>query len=285
MAAHRSAGLRGLQDHETPRSVWCGAGAVSAAVSRADRRQADRLAGEFPGRSGGPAARRRRRTVNMSSAGGGLRSAAPGLSPAVTRSRARDHGHRHARRLALDQVRGGGDLVGDRVQGDLQRVAEAVLGAPESTKGRTPAAPIAVSVCPIRHARPSVSVMTTPMCAPGRARSAFRSRRADSSGSSGSRTTVPGGVLEASSARRGEHQALPGLALMRASPRRATTRTVSASIAASRSPWTTRPSAWPRSSTSPRRCCRLVGHRRRPRSARPGPRPARSPGARECPGR
>lgn len=67
-----------------------------------------------------------------------------------------------------------------------------------SRSGSSPAAPIAVSVCPVRQARPSVSLMITPTLIPRRASTACRSLRAESSGSAGSRTTVPGAVLEVS---------------------------------------------------------------------------------------
>ncbi len=111
-----------------------------------------------------------------------------------------------------------------------------------SRTGSTPAAPIAVSVWPARHGRPMVSVTTTPTVTPSRPRSALRSRRADSSGSSGSSTTVPGAVLDSST----PAAAITSPCLVSeivVAPRLATTRTVSAAIASSRDIAVTRPSA------------------------------------------
>ena len=107
-----------------------------------------------------------------------------------------------------------------------------------STTG-TPAAPIATSVWPCRHGRPSVSVTTTPT----RRRSAPRGRRAcagaEASGSSGSSSTVPSATLLASTPAAAPHDAEPVLddaGDAAAGWRRvATTRTVSAVIACSRS--------------------------------------------------
>ena len=111
-----------------------------------------------------------------------------------------------------------------------------------SRSGASPAAPIAVSVWPVRHGRPMVSVMITPTLTPRRSPSALRSRRAEPSGSSGSSTTVPGAVLELSTPAAASTR--PCLvSTIRVGPRRATTRTVSASMACSRSARTTRPSA------------------------------------------
>ena len=80
------------------------------------------------------------------------------------------HGHRDRGQLALDQIRRGGDLVGDRDLGDHQFVAVAVDGAGIAVQNRDAAAPIATSVWPLRHARPMVSVMTTPTVTPRRSR-------------------------------------------------------------------------------------------------------------------
>ncbi len=86
--------------------------------------------------------------------------------PRTTRDRA-------AGELALHQVGGRGDLVGERRRGDRQLVAVAVRGARRGRRARrVPAAPIARSVCPSRQARPAVSVTTTATLQPGaRARS------------------------------------------------------------------------------------------------------------------
>ena len=73
----------------------------------------------------------------------------------------------------------------------------------------------------------------TPTSTPSLARSAVRSRLADSSGSSGSSTTVPGAVLDASTPAAAMTNPA-GSATIVVGPRRATTRTVSASIASSR---------------------------------------------------
>ncbi len=67
-----------------------------------------------------------------------------------------------------------------------------------SSRTRTPAAPIATSVSPSRQGRPKVSVTITPTSTPSASRSPSRMPRAEASESSGSSSTVPGGVLEAS---------------------------------------------------------------------------------------
>ena len=87
-----------------------------------------------------------------------------------------------------------------------------------------------------------MSVISTPMRTPRRSISAFRSLRAEPSGSSGNSTTVPGGVLEASTPAAASTSPCRVSTILVA-PRRATTRTDSASMACSRSTWTTRPSA------------------------------------------
>lgn len=84
---------------------------------------------------------------------------------------------------------------------------------------------------------------TTPTSTPRASRSPSRIVRADASGSSGSNSTVPDGVLEASTPAAAITSPCRFSTILSA-PRRATTRTVSASIAASRSlASTTRPSA------------------------------------------
>src|SRR5947207_2660284 len=55
-----------------------------------------------------------------------------------------------------------------------------------------PAMPMATLVCPSRHARPNVSVMTTATVARARFAISSRMRAAEASGSRGSRTTVSG---------------------------------------------------------------------------------------------
>ncbi len=101
---------------------------------------------------------------------------------------------------------------------------------------------MALSVCPARHGLPIVSVTITPMLRPVRGCSALRSRRADSSGSSGSSTTVPGAVLDSSTPAAARTRPCRVCAIVVA-PRLATTRTVSASMACSREAAITRPSA------------------------------------------
>jgi len=56
-----------------------------------------------------------------------------------------------------------------------------------STTPATPAIPMATSVTPRRQGRPNVSLTTTPTSTPSRARNPSRMRRAERSGSSGSR--------------------------------------------------------------------------------------------------
>jgi hypothetical protein len=87
-----------------------------------------------------------------------------------------------------------------------------------------------------------VSVTTTPTRTPVRPRSALRIRRADSSGSSGSSTTVPGAVLDSSTPAAAITKPCLVCAIV-VGPRLATTRTVSAAIASSRVMAATRPSA------------------------------------------
>ena len=111
-----------------------------------------------------------------------------------------------------------------------------------SSSGSMPATPTARSVWPVRQARPAVSVSTTATLRPMSSCTRSRRARAEASGSSGRSTTWPGVTLEAST---------PAAAITRprwfstieVGPRRATTRTVSSWIAASRSPGRTRPSA------------------------------------------
>ena len=62
-----------------------------------------------------------------------------------------------------------------------------------SSSTRTPAAPTVMSVSPSRHARPAVSVTSTPRRTPNRACSPARSARADASGPTGRSSTVPSG--------------------------------------------------------------------------------------------
>src|SRR5262249_15879497 len=156
--------------------------------------------------------------------------------------------HRYLPRLALDQVAGGGDLVGHGGDRDLERVAERVRLATVVAQRHHPRPPHRAARLPHPprppppDGLPTGSVTTTPPVPPSRARSALRSRRADSSGSSGSSTTVPGAVLDASTPAAASTKPCRVCAMV-VGPRLATTRTVSDAIASSRDADTTRPSA------------------------------------------
>src|SRR5690606_34844907 len=108
-----------------------------------------------------------------------------------------------------------------------------------SAIGWKPATPIAMSAMPRRQGRPTVSVTTTPGRTPSRAFRPRRSRRADSSGSSGSSSTVPFGTLLASMPAAASTSPWWVSTMRMTEPsgfsRRATSRTDSASIRASRS--------------------------------------------------
>ena len=67
-----------------------------------------------------------------------------------------------------------------------------------SSRQTRPATPMALSVRPLRQARPIVSVTTTANRAPSEAVRLIRSRRAEASGSTGRSTTVPASTLLAS---------------------------------------------------------------------------------------
>ena len=117
----------------------------------------------------------------------------------------------------------------------------------KSSSGAMPAAPIAESVRPSRHGRPIVSVTTTPTVTPWSRCQAARSARAEASGSTGRSTTVPAGVFDASTPAAAMTKPC-AVSTIRVTPRGvwrvATTRTVSAVIASSRSSAATvRPSA------------------------------------------
>src|SRR4051812_24205098 len=93
-----------------------------------------------------------------------------------------------------------------------------------------PAAPTATSVRPSRHARPKVSLTTTATSTPRSSASRCRRSRAEASASSGSSTSASPGTLEASMPAAATTQPCR-VSTMRSGPRRATTRTDSASIA------------------------------------------------------
>ena len=101
-----------------------------------------------------------------------------------------------------------------------------------------PATPIATSVVPRRHGRPKESLTIT--ATPSRS----LRRAAESSGSSGSKTSVPGsGAFEASTPA-AAHTKPCRVSAMTSSPRRRTIRRASLSTSSSFSPRTTRPSAF-----------------------------------------
>ena len=66
---------------------------------------------------------------NRSARGGRTRVPAPAVGVDDQMPEAADHRQRPARQLALGQVGGGGQLVGQRHRGDLERVAVAILAA------------------------------------------------------------------------------------------------------------------------------------------------------------
>ncbi len=114
-----------------------------------------------------------------------------------------------------------------------------------STTAGRPSHPIATFTTPVRHARPKVSVTTTARSrTSSRADSRARSLAALASGSSGSRASDPASTFEASTPAFAQTKPCAVSAITR-SPRRATTRTVSAETASVRStPRTMRPSAF-----------------------------------------
>src|SRR5262249_45710727 len=136
---------------------------------------------------------------NMSSAGGLISARPPGPSSSVTRS-ARPRTIATGMPLVLALTRSAAAAISSATAATVtsSRVPNVSGRRRWWSTGSTPAAPIAASVCPARQGRPSVSVTMTPTLAPSRSRRALRSLRAEPSGSSGSSTTVPGGVLELS---------------------------------------------------------------------------------------
>ena len=179
----------------------------------------------------------------MSSSAGLMMARAPGPSGSVTSpARPRTTATGTCRDLPL--TRSAAEAISSATAATVtSRMLPNVSGSPRwSRSGLTPAAPMALSVCPARHGRPIVSVTSTPRLTPVRSCSALRSRRADSSGSSGSSTTVPGAVLDSSTPAAARTRPCRVCAMV-VGPRRATTRTVSASMACSREAVTTRPSA------------------------------------------
>ena len=153
-----------------------------------------------------------------------------------------------------------------------------------------PAQPMATSVRPRRHVRPNVSDTMTATSTPARARTPSRMRRAERSGSTGSRAAQPSSTLERSTPALA-HTKPWAVSVITRSPRRRSTRTVSASTTA----W------WPRGSSGSMRDQPVLGlrhdllrdddarRRRAGRRARPGRRRRssrrgrRPDGSRRCP--
>ena len=122
---------------------------------------------------------------NRSSSGGRITSAT-GTFGRVPRQAAHDDDRLRLRRLALQQRRGGGDLVGEADDADLQGAAEQVgLAAQVDQRRDARREPIATPAVPRRQGRPKLSLMTTPTSRRSRA-SAARIASADPSGSTGS---------------------------------------------------------------------------------------------------
>src|SRR4051794_30137367 len=99
-----------------------------------------------------------------------------------------------------------------------------------SSSAATPAAPTATSVSPSRQVRPNVSLTTTATSTPSSSRSRPRSPRAEASASSGRSTRASLPTLEASMPAAATTQPCR-VSTIRNGPRRATTRTVSPSMA------------------------------------------------------
>ena len=136
---------------------------------------------------------------NMSSSAGRTRAAAPGPSASVTSS-GRPRTMATGICVVLAFTRSAAAAISSATAATVtsSRLPKVSASPRWSRSGASPAAPMAVSVWPVRHGRPRVSLTITPTVSPRRAPMAARSRRAESSGSSGSSTTVPGAVLELS---------------------------------------------------------------------------------------
>ncbi len=179
----------------------------------------------------------------MSSPAGLISAAAPGPSASVTNS-ASPRTTATGMPVVFPLTRSAAAAISSATAATVtsSRLPNVSLLPRWSRTGMTPAAPMAASVWPIRQGLPRVSVTITPIRTPRRPARALRSRRAEASGSSGSRATIPGGVLELSTpAAASTRPCLVSTIL--AGPRCATSRTVSASMACSRSAVMRRPSA------------------------------------------
>ena len=128
-------------------------------------------------------------------AGAGLRAVVGGDVP----SGAADQHRGLHRVLGPRQIGGRCQFVGDRDPRRLELAAARIVRPRQSSSAARPAQPMATSTWPLRHARPKESVIRTAGATSRRSRSPARSRRAESSGSTGSRITVSSsGALEAS---------------------------------------------------------------------------------------
>ena len=175
---------------------------------------------------------------------------APGRSSDPTRSaRPRTTATGSPAALPFTRSAADGQLVGDARHRHDERPALGIRLPPQILDHlRRPPAPMAQSVWPSRHARPRVSETSTPSRTPSRSRSPAASARAEASGSTGSSSTVPCGVFDASTPAAADTMPRRFSTIRVVAPdgvvRVATTRTVSAVMASSRSAASTkRPSA------------------------------------------
>ena len=181
-------------------SLWCGAGAVSAAaIARSTAAEVDRLGGERADRAPGGQHVGRAEPEHVLARRPDQRPRAGPVFVGDQRGQPAHERDGHLPRLALDQVAGGRDLVGDRGDGDVEGVAPRVrLAAVVAHRQHAGRADRGVGLPGPPRPAQGVGDDDADGSRPSRARSALRSRRADSSGSSGSSTTVPGAVLDSS---------------------------------------------------------------------------------------
>ena len=154
-------GARSADSTSTKRHgvVWCGAGAVTAAATATlTARAVDRLVGERRAPCAGPRRTSRWPSRNMSSSAGrtsGCRAGPVVAGRQTSAASPRTTATGTPVELALDQVGGGGELVGDRDHGLLEarcRTRRRRRGSRRS--GASPATPIAASASPSRQGRP-----------------------------------------------------------------------------------------------------------------------------------
>ncbi len=179
----------------------------------------------------------------MSSAIGRTSAAAPGPAPEVTRS-ASPRTTATGWPASLPFARSAAEAISSATAVTVwsRTLPCASVRPRRSCSGSSPATPTAWSTRPIRHGRPKVSLTTTATSTPRVSSSCERSARADASGSTGSRTTVPAAVLLVSTPADASTKPCRVCAIV-VRPRLATTRSVSDAIASSRSIASTRPSA------------------------------------------